>query len=912
MRLVIAEKPSVAIDLAKVMDPGTRRAEGHLAGKYATWTWALGHLVELRPPEAYRPELQGRWRLDLLPVVPEHPGLQPRAGRSDQLGVIRRLIAQAEEVVVATDAGREGELIWEYIAELCGWQGPTCRLWLSESTPAAVRAAFAGLRPPMADLAQAARARAQADWLVGMNATMALSARHGGLWSAGRVQTPTLALLCAREAEIRAFRPEGYFVILGTFEAEGTEAPRLAAAHPEGGTLYHGRWFRGKADRLSNKEDAEAIAAKVRGRTGRVVSVQRKETREQPPRLLHLTDLQRAANARYGLTAAATLKAAQALYEQHKALTYPRTDSRHVSGETFATFPARLRAVRGELAPLANRLAEELPHPGKRVVDDSKVSDHHALLPTAQAPDPARLSPDEAKVYDLVVRRFLAVLLPAAVYADTEAITEVADETFRSRARVLLFAGWREAEPPKAVAKTLSRRGAVDADAGEPDPQDGAGDNDPDAGDLAALRDGQPSRCLSAKAEARETKPPARYSEATLLRAMEHAGKLVDDEELADIMREHGLGTPATRAAIIETLIKREYVTRQKRALVPTPRGEQLVAVAPPELRQPETTGEWERRLRAIEGGTEAADAFLAGIADLTRRIVADVAGQQRAAPAPSPNASLGTCPRCGGAVTEGKKGFGCANWRPEAGACRWVIWKRVAGKDLTAGQARELLTAGETKRPVKGFQSKAGKRFEARLRLDRDSGRIAFLFDQPPAAAPVGPPAPAPAAATRRPRPAAASTPDPDGPRTPAPSAATRRPRSAAVSTPAPVGPPAPAGPRTPAPRAATRRPRSAAASTPAPAGPRTPAPSAATRRPRSATASTPAPGAAAVPARSRARPSDPLSPGSAPTSPAPRPSRPRSTGSGATRPTNTGGTVPAKTRSAASRVRPNRPAGG
>src|SRR5579875_1267412 len=298
MRLVLTEKPSVARDLARVMDTGAQRREGYIEGRY-TWTWALGHLAELEPPEHYVPDLAGKWRLELLPVVPERFDLRPREGRGGQLNVVRRLLGKAPEVVVATDAGREGELIWEYIRQVCGYRGPWQRLWLSETTPEAVCAAFTTLLPGQAkaDLAAAARARSEADWLVGMNATMALSARHGGLWSAGRVQTPTLALLVAREAEIRAFKPEPYFTVAARFKSGTTE--------------YAGRWFRGKDDRLKTKPEADAIAAKVRGRTGRVASVERRETREQPPRLFNLTDLQRAANTRYGMTAAATLKAAQ-------------------------------------------------------------------------------------------------------------------------------------------------------------------------------------------------------------------------------------------------------------------------------------------------------------------------------------------------------------------------------------------------------------------------------------------------------------------------------------------------------------------------------------------------------------------------------------------------------------------------
>ncbi len=437
MKLVIAEKPSVARDLAAVMDPGARRADGCLEGRAYTWTWALGHLAELAPPEHYVPSLAGRWTLEALPVLPTAWALRPREGDAQrkQLGVLRGLLRKAAEVIVATDAGREGELIWAYIRDLCGYRGPVRRLWLSESTPEAVRAAFAALREPPTALEAAARARACADWIVGMNATMALSARHGGLWSAGRVQTPTLALLVAREAEIRGFRPEDYRVVFATFDTQGYR--------------YAGRWFSGGTDRLPSAAEAEALAAKVRGQTGQVVSVQRKRTQEAPPRLLNLTDLQRLANQRHGLTAAQTLAAAQALYEAGH-LTYPRTDSRYVTPEVAGTFPDRLRALAAmpDIAPIAQRLAAAVPDLGKRVIDATKVTDHHALLPTDRPSDLAALPPDQARVYGLVARRFVAALLPAAEWDEATAITEVCGETFRSRSRAPAAPGWREAEPP--------------------------------------------------------------------------------------------------------------------------------------------------------------------------------------------------------------------------------------------------------------------------------------------------------------------------------------------------------------------------------------------------------------------------------------------------------------------------------
>ena len=374
MKLVLAEKPSVARDLAAVMDPSAKRGEGCLQGTFATWTWALGHLGELAPPEHYVPGLAGRWTLEALPVIPDTWALQPREGKdgaaAKQLAIIKGLLRKAESVIVATDAGREGELIWFYVRALCMYSGPVQRLWLSENTPAAVRAAFAALRPAQTALEAAARARAQADWLVGMNATMALSARHGGLWSAGRVQTPTLALLVSREAEIEAFTSEAYHVVRATFEAEGDG--------------YSGQWFHGDEDRVASAAEADAVATKVRGQKGRVASIERKRAQEAPPRLFNLTDLQRAANTQRGMTAAATLAAAQALYEAGL-LTYPRTDSRHVTPEVASTFPARLQALAGHqgVGVVAQRLAAQGGlDPGKRVIDASRVTDHHALLPT--------------------------------------------------------------------------------------------------------------------------------------------------------------------------------------------------------------------------------------------------------------------------------------------------------------------------------------------------------------------------------------------------------------------------------------------------------------------------------------------------------------------------------------------------
>lgn len=706
MRLVLAEKPSVARDLAQVVDPGARRQGGSLVGRQFTWTWALGHLVELSPPETYQPALQGRWRTGLLPVIPERFTLRPREGRSDQLETIQRLLGDAEEVIVATDAGREGELVWCYIRDLSGYEGPVRRLWLSESTPAAVREAFAHLRPPMVALEAAARARSEADWLVGMNGTMALSSRYGGLWSTGRVQTPTLSLVCQRERDIRCFRPAEYCIVLGTF------------AHRN--RPYSGQWFRQDEDRIEHRTVAEAIVAAVRGQPGKILAVHRKKTKSQPPRLLNLTDLQRMMNVRYGMTASATLAAAQALYEQHKILSYPRTDARHVSRETQATFVPRLQALTmlgGDVAEMATALAAAPPDPGKRVVDDSKVTDHHALLPTATRVDPTRLSDEQRRVYEAVGRRFVAALLPPAVYDTTEVITEVGGETFRSRSRVLVTAGWRQAEPTATSLRSKESSGE-DEDGDLADGEEGE--------DLSNLRKGVSIECRDAHVEARQTKPPSRYTEASLLAAMEHAGRLVEDEALADAMKDRGLGTPATRAAIIEVLLRREYIRREGRSLVPTLRGHNLLRLVPASLREPSVTGDWEARLRRIETGQEDVGVFMADIRTLTK----DIVDRIKASGPGDISPTVGICPRCGGVVVEGRTVYSCENTKPEQGACRWSMPKFVEGIAIRPALAYELLQRGHTEKPVDGLRKESGETFAARLQLDRETGAITTMED--------------------------------------------------------------------------------------------------------------------------------------------------------------------------------------
>ncbi|ABG03720.1 DNA topoisomerase III [Rubrobacter xylanophilus DSM 9941] len=689
MRLIVAEKPSVGRDIAGAL--GRHRREGDaLVGSGWVVTWALGHLAELAPPDAYGAEYK-RWSLQNLPILPERFRVRVNPRTRERFEAVRRWMRDPSvtEVVNACDAGREGELIFAYLYQLSRCEKPVRRLWVSSLTPEAIREGFGSLRdgPSMKPLEDAARSRAEADWIVGMNATRAYSVRFsrpGDVLSVGRVQTPTLRLLVEREREIEDFRPERFFTVHARFARDGK--------------TYDGLWFREKESRLKEREAAEQIAEKVRGGTGVVKKAERRRTSERPPLLYDLTELQRNANARYGFTAERTLRAAQALYEERKLITYPRTSSRYLSGDMVGTLKRRVEAAGGlpELAPFAGRLlaAGSLPV-GRRVVDDSKVTDHHAIVPTDRKPS-GGLPPDEAKVYDLVARRFLAVFFPAARFENTTVVTEARGETFLSKGRVVLEAGWRELYP---------------------DGVGGRKEKEPPA--LPPVEAGQEWRVAKVGVKEGETKPPPRYSESALLGAMETAGKLVEDEELRQQMKDSGLGTPATRAAIIERLIKVGYVEREKKALVPTAKGRALISLlADSPLSSPEMTARWERRLARIERGEERRPDFMSDISGFAASVVEGVRrmeGEKIAAPGGGGEA-LGACPKCGSPVVETKKAYGCSAWRKTG--CDFAIWKRVAGKRVSESQARQLLAKGRTAR-LKGFKSRAGKPFSAALVLD-------------------------------------------------------------------------------------------------------------------------------------------------------------------------------------------------
>ncbi|MDR3051536.1 MAG: DNA topoisomerase III [Oscillospiraceae bacterium] len=675
--LVVAEKPSVARDIARVL--GCRdKGEGCILGDDWCVTWALGHLVTLMEPEELD-ERYKRWRAEDLPILPETMRLKVLPKTRPQFRVIKKLMADPDtaDVVCATDAGREGELIFRYIYDMAGCKKPVRRLWISSMTDEAIREGFTGMRPG-ADyeaLYQSARCRAEADWLVGMNASRAFTLRYGVLLSVGRVQTPTLAMLARRRAEIEAFVPELYWLVEADFGD------------------YTGLWFdpEKKRDerRIPAETQAKAIAAEVRGKPARVTQVSKEARREPPPQLFDLTSLQREANQLLGYTAQKTLGLAQALYEKHKLITYPRTDSRCLPVDMVGRVKQTLQALCAPYDVWAKTvLAGKLPV-ARRVFDDARVSDHHAILPTPKRAALEKLTADERALYDLVARRFVAQFFPAYAYDALRVVTQAAGHSFLSLGRSVIALGWKE----------IYR-----------DMESGKKDTEQAEQPLPALAQGDARQVAQAKVRQQKTKPPAPYTDASLLYAMEHAGREVADEDLRLQMKTHGLGTPATRAAIIERLMAVGYAARKGKQIVATDKGMGLIAVAPQDIASAETTGRWEKGLADIAEGEGAPDRFLDGIRRLTAHLVAYAAGQAPAAAFPkedrrgrtarpkSAEKALGLpCPLCGqGKVTENSKAFGCSRWKQ---GCAFTLWKNAlvsqGGPALTAAIVRALLEKG-------------------------------------------------------------------------------------------------------------------------------------------------------------------------------------------------------------------------
>jgi DNA topoisomerase III len=698
-RLIIAEKPSVASDIARAIGGFTRKGDYFESDGFVLSS-AVGHLLELAVPEEHEVK-RGKWSFKHLPVLPPHFDLAPLERSEDRLNLLLRLIKRKDVLglVNACDAGREGELIFRYIVQHAKSKKPIERLWLQSMTPQAIRDGFERLRSDreMQPLAEAAKCRSEADWLVGINGTRAMTAfnsKEGGFYltTVGRVQTPTLAILVEREEKIRAFTPRGYWEVHGRFGAEAGE--------------YPARWFdpqfkkdedaERKPERLWSAAHAAAIVEACSGKTG-IASEETKPSAQLSPLLFDLTSLQREANARFGFPARMTLSLAQALYEKHKVLTYPRTDSRALPEDYLATVKHTLEKLTEQpaLAPFARQILRQgWVKPNKRIFDNSKISDHFAIIPTLQTPK--SLNEAEAKLYDLVVRRFLAVFFPPAEYLQTTRITRVAEHHFKTEGRVLQSPGW---------LAVYGRAG------GETET-------------LAPIHGEEEVQVLEVLPESHQTKPPPRFTEATLLSAMEGAGKLVEDDELRVAMEEKGLGTPATRAAVIEGLIREDYLHREGRELVPTPKAFSLLfalhMLGIVELASPELTGEWEHKLRLIEQGKLTREQFMKEIWQLVRNTVAVIKHGEIPdtvyATVPAP------CPKCAGVVQENYRKFQCQK-------CDFAIWKVTSGREWSPEEVAELIEK-RVVGPLTGFRSKQGRPFAAVVRLT-DELRPEFDFGQ-------------------------------------------------------------------------------------------------------------------------------------------------------------------------------------
>jgi DNA topoisomerase-3 len=717
--LVIAEKPSVGRDLGRVLPGAFTKSEGYLEGPEHVVTWAVGHLVQLAEPDEYDDRFK-KWRMADLPIVPDRFKLVVRDERSKkQMNVIKRLLARDEvdQVVNACDAGREGELIFAYLYEKSGSKKPVQRLWLSSMTQTAIKEAFERLRDgrELATLEAAARSRSEADWIVGMNATRAATIRlrsaFDGAVSLGRVQTPTLAILARREQEIRDFVPEPYWVVDAAFDP---------VAEPSG-REYEGRYHAGSNPRVKTAEEAEAIVAAARDQTdGVITKLEKSERRERPPFLYDLTSLQRDASSRYGFTLRRTLAAAQRLYEEHTALTYPRTNSRYLTSDMIPEIKpiARLVGERSEYAAGSQYVLGLDVLPLARVVNDARVTDHHAIIPTRAESHPVdKMSDDDKKVYDLVVRRFLAVFHPEAVIENTRVETTVADHVFRTRGKRILVPGWRG-----VYGERESGEGGADSQRSD--------DDEGREQQLPRLEQGERSAVTEVGSEAKETKPPRRYTDGSLVTLMETAGKLVDDEEAREAMKESGIGTPATRAAIIERLIQVGYVERDGRALVVTEKGMNVIRLLGEHaLTSPGLTGEWEARLAKIEAGEDSRKAFMGDIVKFAESTIGEL--DTKLKDVRIERANLGPCPVCGRDIIENRKGYSC--WSRDDPGCGLVIWKSKAGKSLPVSVARELIKTGRTEKAVTGFKGRSGRGFRARLALQQaEDGKWRVEFDEP------------------------------------------------------------------------------------------------------------------------------------------------------------------------------------
>ena len=705
--LVIAEKPSVASDVARALG-GLKKVDEHFEDDRYLISSAIGHLVELALPSELDVK-RGKWSFANLPIIPDQFELRPIEKTKARFNMLKRLMQRKDVdlLINACDAGREGELIFRYLVKSSGVKKPVRRLWLQSMTPDAIREAFQHLRSDeeMIPLAKAAVCRSESDWLVGINGTRAMTAFNtrtaGGfqLTPVGRVQTPTLAILAEREDKIHHFKPRTYFEVFGDFEVKA-------------GT-YGGRWFRedfsrnddedARAERIWDKANADEIKNRCLGKAG-VATEERKPTTQAPPLLYDLTSLQREANAR-GFSAKRTLQIAQQLYERHKVITYPRTDSRFLPEDYLPTVKATLSKIDNPHARQA--LEKNWVRPSKRIFNNAKISDHFAIIPTSTAPH--GLDEWQQKIYDMIVRRFICVFFPAAQFEVTTRITRIDKDAFKTEGRIVKDPGW------------LAVYGRQTSDEGYEQ-------------SLVAITPNESARVVDIEVKQNETKPPPRFTEATLLTAMEGAGKLVEDEELREAMREKGLGTPATRSAIIEGLIHDGYVNRQGRDLITTAKGLALITllrgIGVTELCSPEMTGEWESKLKRMEKGAMKRREFMGHIREFTREIVEKARNFEGNNVSGNFESLEVKCPKCaGGPFDEDYRTFKCRS-------CGLLMWKTMAGRLFERSEMETLLKNGRVG-PLEGFRSKAGRKFNATVKLGEEF-KQEFDFGEETHGAPV------------------------------------------------------------------------------------------------------------------------------------------------------------------------------
>ena len=695
IKVIVTEKPSVAQDIAKVLKV-SQKQHGYFEGNGYIVTWAFGHLIQLQNPDDYD-DMYKKWDMSTLPIVPDNflTTVITQGTAAQQFSTIKQMLNRPDvsEVICATDAGREGELIFRLIYEKAECKAPIKRLWISSQTDQAILEGFANLKAgelyePLFD---SARSRSEADWLIGMNASRAYSitfSRGHGVMSVGRVQTPVLNMIVERFYEHSHFKPKAFYEI--TAECD----------HKNG--KYKAKLVMDETDRFEKKSAADLVYNALKSEErGLIYGVTKKKRTENPPLLYDLTELQKDANKKYKFSADQTLGLMQGLYEKHKLLTYPRTSSRYLSADIVPKLKTLFQNVSiiEDYKEVASDLALSTISPGKRVVDDKKVTDHHAIIPTDKKPELGLLSPDERRVYDLVIRRFLSVFLPICVKNHTELITQIGDYRFKTTGTVIETMGWR--------VMYLSEKST--------DKQEVL---------LPNVRKGDSISVAHVFMNEGKTTAPQLHTEATILAAMETAGKQIDDEELRQAMKDSGLGTPATRAQVLERLIEVGYILREKNRLIPTQKGQFLVScIQDVALLSPQLTGEWEKRLNDMAKNKYSRAKYMKEIKAFTASIVSKL--KQDEATLTSDVLSLGACPKCKvGHVVERLKGYSCSAWKENQ--CDFIIWKLVAGLPLLKEHVVDLLTNGKTKR-FSGFKSKAGKVFDAALKLENHDVKFEF-----------------------------------------------------------------------------------------------------------------------------------------------------------------------------------------